>query len=301
MMVIFLVKYIGFQTETAKTSRIMIFVFILQFFNTGPLVMLINANLFWSRLPLISRLNAGIHPDFTVEWYTDVGRAIINTMIFNIEWPIIEFFAFFFMRLAWRLLDRSICHSSWRTKAKTIQKYVDLYSGPEYFIHYKYSFIMNIVYITFMFGAGMPILFPIALASFIVLYIMESLLLAYSYRQPPMFDESLSKLCIKMLLAAPLLYFTVGFWMFNNIQIFYNEVYLTMSSNDLVNTGHTLMSAFSRMNHSTPLLFILGFFILVRMSRQRHAQLLKKLIYLDLNNFKFKTELVSYFEALSFY
>ena len=222
-------------------------------------------------------------------------------MIFNIEWPIIEFFAFFFMRLAWRLLDRSICHSSWRTKAKTIQKYVDLYSGPEYFIHYKYSFIMNIVYITFMFGAGMPILFPIALASFIVLYIMERLLVAYSYRQPPMFDESLSKLCIKMLMAAPLLYFTVGFWMFNNIQIFYNEVYLTMSSNDLANTGHTLMSAFRRINHSTPLLFILGFFIIISISGRGRAKRVMKLIDLDLNNFKFKTELVSYFEALNPY
>lgn len=84
-------------------------------------------------------------------------------------------------------------------------------------IHYKYSAILNITFITFMFGAGMPILFPIALASFVTLYIMERLLVAYSYKQPPMFDETLSSLTIKILLFAPLLYCTVGYWMFNNV------------------------------------------------------------------------------------
>ena len=44
-----------------------------------------------------------------------------------------------------------------------------------------------------MFGAGIPILFPIALASFITLYIVERLLVAYSYQRPPMFDNSLNK------------------------------------------------------------------------------------------------------------
>ncbi len=58
---------------------------------------------------------------------------------------------------------------------------MNLYSGPEYLIHYKYSSILNIVFITFMFGAGMPILFPIALTSFITLYVVERLLVAYSY------------------------------------------------------------------------------------------------------------------------
>ena len=53
--------------------------------------------------------------------------------------------------------------------------YVDLYSGPEYVIHYKYSFILNVVFMTFMFGAGLPILFPLAVCSLVVLYIMERL------------------------------------------------------------------------------------------------------------------------------
>lgn len=43
-----------------------------------------------------------------------------------------------------------------------------------------------------MFGAGMPILFPIGLASFLIFYVMERLCLAYSYQKPPMFDHHLN-------------------------------------------------------------------------------------------------------------
>jgi hypothetical protein len=83
---------------------------------------------------------------------------------------------------------------------------------------------MNITFIAFTFGAGIPILFPIALASYTVVYFMERLLLARSYRQPPMFDESLNRTAIKLLLFAPILYLTVGYWMMDNIQLFRNEV-----------------------------------------------------------------------------
>lgn len=74
---------------------------------------------------------------------------------------------------------------------------MDLYAGPVYNIHYKYSYIMNIIFITFMFGAGIPILFPIALVSFIVYYVMERLTLAYSNRLPTMFDQRMNERALK--------------------------------------------------------------------------------------------------------
>ena len=74
-----------------------------------------------------------------------------------------------------------------------MKEYVDLYAGPTYGIFYKYSYIMNIIFITFMFGAGIPILFPIALVSFIVCYVMERLMVAYSYRIHTMFDQTMNE------------------------------------------------------------------------------------------------------------
>jgi hypothetical protein len=102
-------------------------------------------------------------------------------MMINVAWPIIEFLIWFNVRFIKRCFDKRWSFSTSKTHCENSSEYYELYKGPQYFIHYKYSFIMNIVFITFMFGAGMPILFPIAFVALSVLYVMERLLIAYSY------------------------------------------------------------------------------------------------------------------------
>jgi hypothetical protein len=66
-------------------------------------------------------------------------------------------------------------------------------------MHYKYSTILNVVFVTFMYGFGIPILFPVAVISLIILYFVEKTMLYYSYRMPPMYDEKMSELVYKVL------------------------------------------------------------------------------------------------------
>lgn len=68
------------------------------------------------------------------------------------------------------------------TCCTNIQQYVNLYAGPKYSIHYKYSSIMNIVFITMMFGAGLPILFPLASVSLISMYLIEKFEIYYVFQ-----------------------------------------------------------------------------------------------------------------------
>lgn len=63
----------------------------------------------------------------------------------------------------------------------TIGSYVDLNAGPGFPIHFKYSLMMNISFVTFMYGAGMPILFPIAAITFFIFFFMEKILVVYSF------------------------------------------------------------------------------------------------------------------------
>lgn len=58
-------------------------------------------------------------------------------------------------------------------------KYKDLYSGKDYFIHFKYSDALNVCYIAMMYGGGMPILFPIASFTFFSQWISERVIVAY--------------------------------------------------------------------------------------------------------------------------
>ena len=58
---------------------------------------------------------------------------------------------------------------------------MDLYTCPDHIIHYKYSGLLNVTYVTFMYGLGLPMLFPIAFISFFIFWLSERWQLAYHY------------------------------------------------------------------------------------------------------------------------
>lgn len=86
-------------------------------------------------------------------------------------------------------------------------------------MQFKYSAIMTIVYITFMFGAGMPLLFPLASCAFLVLYLLETTSLHYIHQTPPAYDVELNDACLGKLQWAPMLLLSFGYWMTTNPQL----------------------------------------------------------------------------------
>lgn len=152
----------------------------------------------------------------TFEWYNDIGSSLILTMLTAAVWPIIEFFMYYFLRLFFRLLDRSFSCDEYKTKCKTIQQYVNIYSGSDYLIHFKYSAILNVVFVTFMYGLAIPLLFPLACLFFIIFFVVERLALTYSYKKPPMYDEKLNESAIATLKWAPVFMMIFGYWIMGN-------------------------------------------------------------------------------------
>ena len=76
--------------------------------------------------------------------------------------------------------------------------------------------MLNVVYITFIFGPQLPVLFPIALVSMCCMVVTERLMMAYCYTRPPMYDSSINELTIKLMLLAPLVYLLSASWQFSN-------------------------------------------------------------------------------------
>lgn len=74
-----------------------------------------------------------------------------------------------------------------------------MYSGPTYLMHFKYSTVLNVSFVTFMYGFGIPLLFPIAVLALTILYCVEVSCLFYCYRMPPMYDEQLGRKVLKIL------------------------------------------------------------------------------------------------------
>jgi hypothetical protein len=96
-------------------------------------------------------------------------------MLIGAFMPIVEFFIVWGMKFAFRFLDKKFSKDEYYTQKKSIQLYIDTYSGPDYMIHFKYSTIMNVVFVTLMFGTALPILYPICFFGLIILFIAERL------------------------------------------------------------------------------------------------------------------------------
>lgn len=107
-------------------------------------------------------------------------------------------------------------------------------------MHYKYSSIQNIVFITMMFGAGLPRLFPIAAVSFLVLYLLEKYMLYYVYKYPPAYDEKLNNSVLSNISLSPLLLLSFGYWMFSNKQLLqrYDELQPIAKHSNAFNAQH---------------------------------------------------------------
>ena len=102
------------------------------------------------------------------------------------------------------------------TRCKTKLEYCELYSGPPYYIHLSYAELIDICAQCFLFGPGIPIVFPIGLINLIIIYVIDKIALARLYTKPPRYSVDLTLTCIAFLTATPLLYCMFGFWMFSN-------------------------------------------------------------------------------------
>ena len=176
-----------------------------------------------AEIPFIKSFFGGIYTDANAYWFNDIGVLIVSTMMFNAFYPAIEFFGYYFaFRWPYRAIDQRTCcpRRERDTSSKTLQEFDSIYSGPVLDITYKYAYIINVSCVTFLFGPAMPVLFPIAVLSLMVLFTTERLAMAYSYQKPPNYDATLNRTALEILYRTPLLYMFSAAWLYSNQQVF---------------------------------------------------------------------------------
>jgi hypothetical protein len=102
--------------------------------------------------------------------------------------------------------------------------YVDQYSGPEYVIYSKYAFVLKYFYLSIIFGAVLPIVFPIAFVAMLNQYLMDKVSLAYFYKAPPHYDARIGNQVFKLMVGAPFCGLTFTYWALGNPAMFSNIV-----------------------------------------------------------------------------
>lgn len=174
-----LIKWIGYDTWSEMFTKITNATFIALFFNTGIVILLVNANL--SEVSPGYFFNSGF-ADYTPIWYTQVGTALTTTLLYNVFIPPVSQLATSTITSLTRKLDQGLSPNTNRYSTKCTQPaaYIDLYSGAEYLFFVKYSSAFNVTFVTMMYGAGMPILFPIAALNYISMWLLERYNIAYN-------------------------------------------------------------------------------------------------------------------------
>lgn len=129
--------------------------------------------------------------------------------------------------------------SPYKTKATSMAGFKMIWGGGDYVIHFKYSGMLNITYVTMLYGIGMPALFPIAALNYFNQYISERMVVAWNMKMPAALDNQLTLNCLSMLRFAPLMFLVNGSWMISNAQIFKNTwSYIPDSSEPMLSHHH---------------------------------------------------------------
>lgn len=123
--------------------------------------------------------------------------------------------------------------------------------------------VFNAVFVTMLYGMGIPMLFPIAVLGLVVFWMLERYCVAYTYQIPPSLDDRMTNNAIQLLLKAPIFYMINGFWMLTNTQIFNGWVNPIAKQGEPMVTGHTVNMTMS-VNQASPLfLLTIALFVII--------------------------------------
>lgn len=201
----------GHYSYDGLNSSLALRLFFAQFFNTALLMLLINAA--WPESVRV-KFATGKHEDFTPAWFDTVGASLITTMLINIVTPHIypwtmAFFYWYRTRGKGRYLDRE---SQRDLDEQMIGPYAD-YS-------LRYAQLFNILFVTFCFASGLPIMLFIAVSSFIGSYWSDKILFLRYFRLPPRFNANIQKIMSNLMPLALIIHLGFGVWQYSNTTYF---------------------------------------------------------------------------------
>jgi hypothetical protein len=239
-----MIIWVGEDTQSERLTSITQGVFIAQFFNTGLVLLLVNANLTEYGPKIFTSNFNGPFPDYTAQWYSEVGYKIVQTMLINSVTPFITLFSAITVPVAKRVKDSGgdmNSHTIYNTKQTAMYGFRKLYGGGDYVIHVKYSGMLNVVFVTMMYGFGQPLLFPIGALNLFNTYLSERIIVAYTMRLPPALDSRLLNYAVSQLKWAALLFILNAYWMIGSPQIFGIDSwsYKDLAS-DVMKSGHKI-------------------------------------------------------------
>ena len=269
-------RLIKFENKTFEEWVIFLLEFILTFFDSTVLILLINASFEGTGIPI--KFFDGSYSDFTGEWYAHIAPIFLLSMFLKMVIPIVKFISLYFIKKLKILFDKrgswwSFIKGTSKDEVKIIKadntniftskvhnyEYADLHSGSSFKISSPFAKVMCMIFMSLMFGLSLPIMFPCTLIFIIVLYCFNKILVVYWFVKPPQFDDTLAKIFISWIKYGALLFCGFSYWLLTNRQMFDNHVLPIRYQQDVDIMEHSI----SDIQLNQTLILFIGFFLLI--------------------------------------
>ncbi|KAL7685531.1 putative calcium-dependent channel, 7TM region phosphate [Plasmopara halstedii] len=199
-------------SESTKASAVALKMFAAQFLNTAIIVLVVNAALSVSAIPIIGDLFRGKYSDFQRDWYPTVGMGVTMTMLINAVMPQT-------ILLLQLCLISPLKRCLARRSVRTQERMDKLYAGPKFDLAVRYPMILNSVFVTLVFCGGSPVLLFIATFACCATYWIDKLSLLWLYSVKTAYDEALGETVLGLLPWALVAHLAFSCWMYGNTDL----------------------------------------------------------------------------------
>ena len=230
MMLEKMVAYEKPHTLGHQQSSLAVKLFVAQLFNTAVLVLIINADK--RSLGLLGGVIDPMRPpgvyfdDFSNKWFNNVGAAIIQAMVVqNITPPMAQMGLGLVERCLLRRKRRAtrraatgesagLCGCCDGEPAYTAEELRQSVEAPQFRIASSYAEAFLLIFVSVMYGGGLPLLYPLAVVGFVAKFYADKWAILRVYRDPPMFGPQFASMTLNVLPFAFIFHCILSIWVF---------------------------------------------------------------------------------------
>jgi len=255
----FMSAFEGHGSKDELDRALVLRLFLAQFMNTALLQLIINTawnTMTGQQLPIA---NTGLYDDFNSGWYKSVGANFHVTMLLLAITPHIgTLLALRSMSsrvraateqvrrekeaarlaapppspgkdaaavaVAGRPTKRPPAPQPVPRRFKTQADLNETFVGPPVDYVLRYVVVLNVVFVCFVFSAGMPLLMPIAAISLFISFNVDKAAFLFLAQRQPAAANAVARYVVSLLPMAALLHLGVGVWMLGSVRVLRNTV-----------------------------------------------------------------------------
>eukprot|EP00981_Chlorochromonas_danica_P004112 scaffold801_cov178-Ochromonas_danica.AAC.17 len=189
--------------------------FLLKYINTAAVFLINNDNFF---LRKIFGLHQSSTSEFTADWYSQIGSTIILVQMGDVLAA--------HAKRQWQWLTIKRLHRRAERQPESFLTQDELnkaFAGPEFGFASSYAQLMSTFCVTLTFSSGIPLLYPIACANYLLYYYVEKYFFVHIYRIPPHFNTYVGKRATSFIPLGLLLHVVMAIWTLSNSSLLDNK------------------------------------------------------------------------------